>query len=173
MGEIEDIRRSRRGSRHTGAEIDAIIASTGPLSQGSVQKPNEGTPPVADQYSKKEIDQALRIQQLESDSKLSGVEQRLDKRLDTIESSLEKAVLRIEAAVNKMDTKYEERSKSLDWKFNLSIGLLIAILVGAVIVPAFRPKEAATQPAPIIIYGGQATPQPGVTAVPARPNPNQ
>lgn len=69
---------------------------------------------MSDSYSKKEIDQELKIQRLEADQKLSAVEQRLDKKLDSILVLLQTNQIRNEERENSLNKLVTEHLKAAD-----------------------------------------------------------
>ena len=146
---------------------------------------------MAEGYSKKETDQALRIQQLEANANLAGVEQRLDTRLNGLESKIDQAVARIEAAISQndlkwaerfntmdekvagqlrvIDAKYDERSKGLDWKFNFIAGGILAIIIGTFVMPYLKAETAIGPVPPPVIINVPPAPTPALAPTPARP----
>lgn len=103
--------------------------------------------PLVANYSQKETDQAIEISQLKSDKKLAEIESKLDKRLTGLESQLVNSTNEIKAAIKLVEKDLQQR----DWKQNLIIGGIITIIIGTLIVPAFRPESKSSPQQPIII----------------------
>lgn len=114
---------------------------------------DEEEPPMPEGPTPKEVDQALKIQRLETDRAMVDMEGRIEKRFVAVEKGL-----------GSMEIRFEERFKALDWKMNLIIGGILALLVSSVLGPALRPQSQPSPQQPIVIQ----VPAPAVQA-PVKP----
>lgn len=95
----------------------------------------------------KEVDQALKIQRLETDRAMVDMEGRIEKRFIAVDKTIEKFA----GETNVRFARLETRMDGMDWKLNLIIGGILTILIGTVIVPALRPQSSPAPQQPIVI----------------------
>ena len=97
-----------------------------------------------------------RVQELETDAKLSAVEERLDQKITTLGSELRIAIQEMKTeVVRQVGTvatevgKMEVRQQNQDWKQNLIIGAILTTFLATFAIPFFK-KDSPPAP-PVVI----------------------
>lgn len=121
-----------------------------PLQWGKMRS---GDPPeMSETMSAREIQQAMRIQELESERKLAIAEERLEQTITAIEVRLDRSFTELRGDLKAMDQKFEERTRFLDWKLNLLIGGMVTLILATIVMPYLKPEPpSAPAQAPVII----------------------